>query len=436
MPNKINLNKLELLAPAGNLAKLKTAFAFGADAVYGGVPQFSMRANPKKGFTLVSLKEGIDYAHSINKKVYITINIIAHNYHLQNLEKYITKIIDLQPDALIVADPGVMHLIRKHNKKIEIHLSTQANATNYETVAFWKEQGIKRIILARELTLKEIKQIKDKVRGVELEIFVHGSMCMAYSGRCLLSHYLAGKHANQGMCTHPCRWKYELKAVNEGDDADGVFNIEQDTHGTYFMSSQDMRLVEYLDKVLRAGVMSLKIEGRQKSIYYVGSVIRVYRQALVDLAAGRKYFIENIPKYKHELNTIANRGYWPGFAVKKVGKLGQTYTSSRSEYSNYRFVGEVLQGNSINHFNKETKIVDSKHIIIKVHNKISKGDSLEILTPNSIDPVVIKANKLISILPQNHQEEVEVINSQKHNLLMLEVKKDIPSYSLVRKKIK
>ena len=431
------MKKVELLAPAGNLEKLKMAFAFGADAVYGGIAEFSMRANPRKGFSLETLQEGIEFAHKINKKVFITINIMPRNEHLSQITNYVKKLVQLKPDAVIVADPAIMQIVKEFDENMEIHLSTQANVTNHKTALFWYNQGFKRIILARELNIFEINEIKKNVPKVETEMFVHGSMCVAYSGRCLMSYFLKpGWHANQGKCMHPCRWKYKITTVEEENETQGAFVLEEDEKGTYIMNSKDLCLIEHLDKLLDAGVSSLKIEGRAKSVYYVGSIIRIYKQALLDLEKGIEVYNKNKNKYIQELLTVANRGLWEGFAIPN-NIHPQEYDYSRSEVSDYQFVGEVIEGNIENEYlqNISFPVLENK-IRVKVHNRIRKGDTIQFVVPNSLDSINIIMEKIYNYEPEKGLWETEVVNSSKDNIIEIKTTHKIPKYSLVRKKIK
>ncbi len=270
------MKKVELLAPAGDLDKLKTAIDYGADAVYMAGPDYGLRT-ASKNFTIEDMKEAVEYAHSRGKKIYITMNILAHNDDLEGIEDYIQNLIDINVDALIVSDPGIYSIIRSINKDVEVHMSTQASVTNFRTVKYWMDQGIKRIVLARELSLKEIQDIKKNIPDSELECFVHGAMCMSYSGRCLLSNYMTGRDANRGDCAQACRWKYRL--VEEKRPGE-YFPIEEDEKGTFIFNSKDLCMIEHLDKLIAAGIDSLKIEGRVKSQYYVATVVRSYRIAI------------------------------------------------------------------------------------------------------------------------------------------------------------
>jgi len=271
------MGKIELLAPAGSLSKLKFALIYGADAVYIGGQIFGLRASAKN-FSYDEMKEGIEFAHSMNKKVYVTVNIIPHNDDLRDLPDYIKMLKDLNVDAVILSDPGTLMYVREYAPELEVHLSTQANTTNYMSANFWYRQGIKRIILARELSLKEIREIRDNApRDLELEAFVHGAMCISYSGRCLLSNYMANRDANRGECAHPCRWKYYLVEEKRPGEYYPVF---EDGKGTYFFNSKDLCMINHIPELINAGLNSLKIEGRMKSDYYVANTVMVYRKAI------------------------------------------------------------------------------------------------------------------------------------------------------------
>lgn len=270
--------KPELVLPAGDLHRVKIAFSYGADAVYVGLDKYSLRKAEVR-FTIPQIKKAIEYAHSLDKKLYVTFNIFAHNKHLKSLEKDMKAIGKFHPDAFIISDPGVVALAQKVAPKIPIHLSTQANTVNIESVEFWLRQGIKRIVLARELMLKEITEIKKAVPKMELEIFVHGAMCISYSGRCLLSAAMTGRSANLGKCAQPCRWQYKTY-LEEAKRKGEFYPIEEDEKGTYLMNSKDLCLIEHLDKIVAAGITGLKIEGRNKTDFYVASAARAYRQAL------------------------------------------------------------------------------------------------------------------------------------------------------------
>ncbi|MFZ2969898.1 MAG: U32 family peptidase, partial [Minisyncoccia bacterium] len=381
----------ELLAPAGSYEKMIYAFEFGADAVYAGLPDFSLRARINK-FDQSSINEAINYAHEKNKKIYITVNIFAHNRHITELEKYLKLLKKNPPDALIASDIGVIELIRKILPGIKIHLSTQANTTNWRAVKFWKKYGVDRIILARELSLEEISEIHKKVPNIELEYFIHGAMCMSYSGRCLLSAWKVGRSANLGDCAQNCRWNYHL--VEEKRPSEFI-PVEQDMHGTYLLNSKDLCLIEHLDKLKGAGISSFKIEGRAKSVYYLSQVVKAYRSAL-DLDANDAKKKIKIRKLKGDVSKLLNRTFTSGFLFGECKSRGQEVNFSHIN-EEYSFVGEVVEtkneklkmstfGRSAvggKNENSEDKIynLNSSLVKIKVHNALYVGDKIEIIQP-------------------------------------------------------
>ncbi len=306
------MKKVELLSPAGNLEKLKIALTFGADAVYGGVSHFSLRIRSGKEFTYETFKEGIEYAHSLGKKVYVTINGFPFNSQLKLLEKHIEKMRDLNPDAFIVSTPGVIKLSKEIAPEIPLHLSTQANVLNYLDAEVYYELGVSRIIAAREISLKDLIEIKKHLPDLEIEIFVHGSMCFAYSGRCLISSLQSGRVPNRGSCANDCRFPYTLYAENE--ESGVLMKIEEDENGTFIMNAKDLNLSMYLDEILESGVIdSLKIEGRTKSPYYVGLTTKVYKEAIEDFYTGKF----NPEKYYKELLTTKHRGFSDGYLIHR-----------------------------------------------------------------------------------------------------------------------
>lgn len=355
--------KPELLAPAGNLEKLKTAIDFGADAVYLGGSKLNLRAFADN-FTNEELKEGIEYAHARGKKVHVTMNVFPHNEDLEGLEDYLKELYEIGADAIIVADPGIIMTAREVVPNLEIHLSTQANNVNYKSAIFWHKQGVKRIVLARELTLEEIKDIKDKVpEDLDLEIFVHGSMCMSYSGRCLLSNYMTGRDANRGQCAQPCRYKYRLVEEKRNEE---YFPIVEDDKGTYIMNSKDLCMIEYIPELMNTGAISFKIEGRMKSAYYAATVVKAYREAI-------DAYFENPKEYKFQQKWLENlqkpshRKYYTGFYLGD--KDSQIYESS-SYIRNYDIVGNVVE------FDKENNVA-----VIEQRNKVFDNDIVEVLRP-------------------------------------------------------
>lgn len=361
------MKKPELISPAGDIEKLKIAFQYGADAVYASTPEFSMRSRGENKFDYKTLEEGIKYAHSINKKVYLTINTFEHSTEIDKLKEHIFKVINLNPDAIIAADPGVIKFIQNHTI-IPIHLSTQANTTNHLSAEFWKKEGIKRIVLARELNLKDIKIISEHVK-VELEAFVHGAMCMAYSGRCQISNYMTGRDANKGACIQACRFKYRFQEIGLEEDLrkGEKFSIYEDEKGSYILNSKDLCMVEHIPDLMKSGLSSFKIEGRLKSIYYVGMVTRAYRQA-IDL------YFENPEKYQLEKEKLlrdlcktSNRGFTTGFYFQKPDQNTNDYDTSRAG-SDYSFVGLV-------------KKCQDNILYVEARNRIRSGSKVEIITP-------------------------------------------------------
>ncbi|MFA6194156.1 MAG: U32 family peptidase [Patescibacteria group bacterium] len=387
------MKKIELLAPAGNIIKMKTAYAYGADAVYLGIPDFSLRVRIND-FGLKEVGAAIRYAHDLGKKVYVTINIFAHNEHLKKLPAYLRKLKAMQADALIISDPGIIALVKKAWPKAEIHLSTQANCTNSEAVKFWAWQGVKRIILGREVTLKEISEIHRAVPKVELEYFVHGAMCMAYSGRCFLSKLFVDRSGNLGDCAQPCRWKYDvnrygLKAEGHSEELELV----EEKHGAYLLNSKDMCLIKYLKELADAGITSFKIEGRAKSVYYQATVVGSYRRALTALekktpAARLKKELDYLFS---ELNTkLIHRGYTAGFLLG--GKADQNISDSHQK-SAWEFCGQTLGEISVQTRRQLEKLKLDNPIVFQVHNTIHAGSEIEIIRPGydiiKIHPSVI-----------------------------------------------
>jgi putative protease len=351
----------ELLAPAGNLEKLKIAVHYGADAVYLGGKAFGLR-NLADNFTLEEMSIGLEYAHQRGVKVYLTVNSYPANADLEALAAYLLEVAPLPFDALIAADPGVIQMIRELAPDKIIHLSTQANSVNWRAVSFWQNQGIKRINLAREMTLADVQETAEKTT-VELELFAHGAMCISYSGRCLLSSVMSGRNANKGECSHPCRWNYSL--VEETRPGE-YFPVMEDASGTFIFNSKDLCLIEHLPEILTSGVASLKIEGRMKGIYYVASVVRAYRAALDAIKAdGDRYVFR--PEWLAELCKISHRGYTTGFLFGQPEDVGQEY---HCDYlRTYLFVGIVEEKNPDGAFT------------IAVRNKISSGDTVELMGP-------------------------------------------------------
>ncbi|MDF2503176.1 U32 family peptidase [Clostridium sp.] len=357
------MNKPEILAPAGNLEKLKAAINFGADAVYLGGSKLNLRAFADN-FTTDEIKEGIEFAHSRNKRVYVTLNVFPHNEDLKGLEDYLRELYAIKIDGVIVSDPGIIMTAREVVPNLEIHLSTQANNVNWRAAIFWYKQGVKRIVLARELSLEEIKEIREKLpEDCEIEAFVHGSMCMSYSGRCLLSNYMTGRDSNRGQCAQPCRYKYYL--VEEKRPGEYI-PINEDEKGTYIMNSKDLCMIEHIPELIDAGINSFKIEGRMKSAYYVASVVKAYREAVDEYFKDPSKYKFN-SKWMDYLMKPSHRVYYTGFYF---GEKDKQYHKSSAYIRNFDIIGIVED------YNKETK-----RAIIQQRNKAFDGDIVEILKP-------------------------------------------------------
>jgi len=408
------------------LNKLKTAIAFGADAVYCGIPEFSLRTRINQ-FDLKILRQGIEYAHKHGKKVFVTANIVAHNRHLRAFEKYFSALKKIKPDAIIVSDPGIFLLAKKIWPKAKLHLSTQANCTNWQAAKFWYDLGVSRIILGREVTLREIKEIHKKVSKVELEYFVHGAMCMSYSGRCLLSKYYTDRSANLGDCTQPCRWKYNVSNVGaehysahlqEIQRPEELLKIEEDQHGSYIMNSKDLCLVEYLKELKNAGISAFKIEGRAKSFYYVGNTVKVYREIM-------DHGTRNIKQPFEELKKTQNRGFTTGFLFGQE-KCEQNITSSH-ENCGWEFCGVVTTYESATNLQNAT---DKNQIVIKVHNKIRVGDQVEFIVPFG-ENFKYKIKKMFD----DNMREIDSAHGGQGQVIFLPLKKKLPEYTLVRRKV-
>ncbi len=394
----------ELLSPAGTLKSMRYAFAYGADAVYAGQPRYSLRVRNNE-FDHANLKRGIDEAHALGKQFYVVVNIAPHNAKLKTFIKDLEPVVAMGPDALIMSDPGLIMLVRQHFPQQTIHLSVQANAVNWATVKFWESQGVSRVILSRELSLEEIGEIREQVPGMELEVFVHGALCMAYSGRCLLSGYINKRDPNQGTCTNACRWEYKTHEAKEdelgnsvhlyepiavqpveaqgnptlgaGAPTDKVFLLEdvsrpgefmeatEDEHGTYIMNSKDLRAVQHVGRLTRMGVHSLKIEGRTKSHFYCARTTQAYRQAIDDALAGREFD----RSLMLDLESLAQRGYTEGFLRRHVHDEYQNYERGNSVSERQQFVGE-LTGERVDGLAE-----------VKVKNRFGLGDHLELMTP-------------------------------------------------------
>jgi putative protease len=404
------MRRPELLIPAGNLEKLRTALLYGADAVYVGIAGFSLRS-PSAEMSLADLATGVSEAHARKVKVYAAINTFARNADLKQARQMIPALADAGVDALIVSDPGMIRLIRTLTPNLPLHLSTQANTMNEEAVRFWYGQGVRRIILARELNLNEVREIAAAVPEMELEIFVHGAMCMAYSGRCYLSAFRNRRNANQGDCSQPCRWEYLLHESTRPDDP---LILQEDERYSYLLSSKDLCLIEYLPEVLASGVVSLKIEGRMKSAYYVAVVTRTYRQAL-DALTRQKEKYNCKQEWIDELTKISNRGYTTGFAFSEE-KINET--SPEIKYiQTHEPVGTVLQYDSV-----------KKMMLIGVRNHLAAGDEVELLLTD--DTVQIDTRILIDANGKPLKE------SNNDNQIYLPLEQEAPIGAVLRQKVK
>ena len=474
---------MELLSPAGNLEKMKTALAFGADAVYTGIPEFSLRTRVND-FNLTKIKQATKYCHNLNKKIYVTLNIIAHNYHFKKLEKHILELKKIGIDALIISDPGIISFAKKIWPDCVIHLSTQANCINWASAQFWFSIGVKRVVLGREASIKDIIEIHKKVPKLELECFVHGAMCMAYSGRCFLSKYFVDKSANLGDCVQPCRWEYRVKSqkskvqsqentffVNSslGQDPrasslevkemtgaktpasslslkakgydDKVLEIVEEEHGSYILNSKDLCLIKKINELIQAGVTSFKIEGRAKSVYYLANIIGAYKSA-IDLSSNSKIGAKtkSLPRttirdkkidslYKELETKLFTRGYTQGFTFGN-GKMAQDLNRSHTQCE-WEFCGQVISMSNVQ-FPIINNKKNEKLIPVRVHNSLKIGDRIEIVKPY----YDIVKFKLDSIFDAKTGKELQEAHGGQEKIVFIEVKNsDIPEYSVIRRKI-
>jgi putative protease len=414
------MNKPELLAPAGDLQKLKTALAFGADAVYFGLPEFSLRVRINN-FTWKDLKLGINYAHKLNKKAYITLNIFAHNCHLEKAKVHILKLKKLKPDALFVSDPGFITLIKEIWPEVSISLSTQANCTNWLSAQSYLKQGVKRVILARELSLKEVSEIKKKVPNLEIESFVHGALCMAYSGRCFLSKQIMDRDANLGDCVQPCRWEYEIKPIGH----EGSFVLGEEKNGSYILNSEDLCLLRRIPEIIKSGIDALKIEGRAKSVYYLANVVGAYRQA-IDLHFSKTKESDKKKQlnflYEELKNKLNHRGFTEGFMFEK-GKGAQNLKNENS-VPKWEFCGQVISSKK----QKDIGFISE----VKVHNTLKLEDEIEIIRPGYI----VEKKKLNKIIDYNTKQKLEEAHGGGGGqVVLIETDKQLESFSVLRRKI-
>ncbi len=405
------MKKPELLIPASSLEVLKTAVIFGADAVYIGGEAFGLRAKAKN-FSMEEMRAGIAFAHAYGVKVYVTANILAHNDDLAGVEDYFRELKDIRPDALIIADPGVFRIAKRICPEIEIHISTQANNTNYETYRFWHELGAKRVVSARELSLSEIKELRANIpENLEIETFVHGAMCISYSGRCLLSNYFTGRDANQGACTHPCRWKY---AVVEETRPGQYLPVYENERGTFIFNSKDLCMIEHIPDLFDAGIDSFKIEGRMKTALYVATVARTYRKAIDDYLESPAKYTENMPWYRQQIASCTYRQFTTGFFYGKPDESAQIYDSN-TYVKEYTYLGIV-------------EAVQDGACCIEQRNKFSVGEEIEIMKPDG-------ANVLASVVSITDEEGTSM-ESAPHPQQKLKVRlsETAQQYDLLRRK--
>lgn len=402
----------ELLIPASSLEVLKIAVIFGADAVYIGGEAFGLRAKAKN-FSLEEMKEGVAFAHAHNVRVYVTANILAHNSDLDGVRKYFEELKEVNPDALIISDPGVFMIAKEVLPEMELHISTQANNTNYGTYLFWKGQGAKRVVSARELSLREIKEIRDHIPDdLEIESFIHGAMCISYSGRCLLSNYFTGRDANQGACTHPCRWKYSIMEETRQGEYMPVYENER---GTYIFNSKDLCMIEHVPDLINAGIDSLKVEGRMKTALYVATVARTYRKAIDDYQTDPKRYEANMDWYKEEIGKCTYREFTTGFFYGKPDETTQIYDNN-TYIKNYTYLGIIGQRDEKGYYSLEQR------------NKFSVGEQIEVMKPNGENiEVVVKGI---------YDEDYEPMESAPHPKQLLHIDLGIPldQYDILRRR--
>ena len=406
------MRKTELLIPAGSLDVLKTAVIYGADAVYLGGEAFGLRAKAKN-FTNEEIMEGIKFAHDHGVKVYITANILAHNDDLPGVEAYFEELKTIRPDALIISDPGVFTIAKRVLPDMEIHISTQANNTNYGTYLFWHELGAKRVVSARELSLKEIKEIRAHIpEDMEIESFIHGAMCISYSGRCLLSNFFTGRDANQGACTHPCRWKYSVVEETRPGEYMPVYENER---GTYIFNSKDLCMIKHVPEMIDAGIDSFKIEGRMKTALYVATVARTYRKAIDDYLEDPEKYKANMEWYKEEIGKCTYREFTTGFYFGKPTSETQIYDSN-TYVKNYIYLGTVEERDARGFAKIEQK------------NKFSVGETIEIMKPDG--------RNISALVRGIYTEEGESQESAPHpkQILYIDLDGEVEQYDILRKK--
>jgi len=419
-------NKVELLAPAGNLEKLKIAFNYGADAVYGSTSTFSLRIRSGKEFDMDSYAEGIEYAHKLGKKVYATVNAFPFNSQIKLYENHIAKIAELNPDALIVSSPGVVKIANRIAPNIPIHLSTQANVMNAIDAEVYYDLGVKRIIVAREISLRDCEAIKSHLPDLELEVFVHGSMCFAYSGRCLVSALQTGRVPNRGSCANDCRFPYEIYAHNP--ESGTTFRLdEEEGVGTYIMNAKDMNLASHIDEILKSGVIdSLKIEGRTKSPYYVGVVTKAYRQAIDDFYAGEF----DASKYQKELNTTQNRGFTDAYLISRPFERNDTESQGFSiQYGTHQVAGLVSEDGLSWKCKDKTCVGDRVEIVLPVGSSVELVDNDIGVISKENDSYYLQFKQIKTV----DGKELECVHSGNTNDILLPT--PLPSYTILRREI-
>ena len=405
------MRKPELLIPAGSLEVLKTAVLYGADAVYIGGEMFGLRAKAKN-FSKEDMKKGLEFAHEHGVKVYVTANIVAHNEDLEEVRQYMKELKEIKPDALIISDPAIFTIAKEEVPEIDIHISTQANNTNYGTYLFWHRLGATRVVSARELSLKEIKEIRKHIPDeLEIESFIHGAMCISYSGRCLLSNYFTGRDANRGACTHPCRWKY---AVMEESRPGEYLPVEENERGTYIFNSKDLCMIEYIPEIIDAGIDSLKIEGRMKTALYVATVARTYRKAIDDFFVSEECYRSNMEYYKEEISKCTYRQFTTGFYFQKPDENTQIYDSN-TYVKEYTYIGMVEDY-------KDGKLK------LTQRNKFSVGEVIEVMNPDG-------SNEFLTV-HSIEDEEGKTMESAPHpkQVIWVDVKKELSKGYILRRK--
>ena len=406
------MKKVELLAPVGNMEKFKMALHYGADAVFLGGKMFNLRAG-SNNLSDEELEYAVNYAHERGKKVYVTLNVIPHNQELDLLPDYVKFLDRIGVDGVIVADLGVFQVV-KENTNLSISVSTQASNTNWRSVKMWKDLGARRVVLAREISLDNIAEIRAKVPDIELEVFVHGAMCMAISGRCLLSNYMTGRDANRGDCAQACRWKYNLVEETRPGEYMPVY---EDEHGTYIFNSRDLCTIEIIDKILDLGVDSLKIEGRMKGIYYVANAVKVYRDAIDSYYSGNYKYN---PKWFEELESTSNRSYTKGFYLGKAGVESQNYNDRNSYSQTHQLVAKV-----------EQKLPNNEYILA-IRNRLLVGEKLEVVSPG----IEVREITLPTMILMNKDKEVgEVEAANPNSFVKIKLDAELDELDMLRKKI-